>query len=97
MDNKQETTLVLVDFSAAFDTINHDILIRRLCLSYGFVVVQLLCRRMSRKALSLDHCSFHCTSNLLATLFGPMDYSSTIMLTIYSHFDLNPSALVVVV
>ena len=30
MDNKQGTTLVLVDFSAAFDTINHDILIRRL-------------------------------------------------------------------
>ena len=37
MDNKQGTTLVVVDFSAAFDTINHDILIRRLLLRYGFV------------------------------------------------------------
>ena len=37
MDNKQGTTLVRVDFSAAFDTINHDILIRRLRLRYGFV------------------------------------------------------------
>ena len=37
MDNKQETTLILVDFSAAFDTINPDILIRRLRLRYGFV------------------------------------------------------------
>ena len=36
MDNKQGTTLVL-DFSAAFDTINHNILIRRLRLRYGFV------------------------------------------------------------
>ena len=37
VDNKQGTTLVLVDFSAAFDTINHNILIRRLRLCYGFV------------------------------------------------------------
>ena len=36
-DNKQGTTLVAFDFSAAFDTINHDILIRRLRLRYGFV------------------------------------------------------------
>ena len=37
MDNKQGTTLVFVDFGAAFDTINHDILIRRIRLRYGFV------------------------------------------------------------
>ena len=37
MDNKQGTTLVLVAFSAAFDTINHAILILRLRLRYGFV------------------------------------------------------------
>ena len=37
MDNKQGTILLLVDFSSAFDTINHNILIRRLRLRYGFV------------------------------------------------------------
>ena len=37
MDKKQGTILLLVDFSSAFDTINHNILIRRLRLRYGFV------------------------------------------------------------
>ena len=37
MDKKEATILLLVDFSSAFDTINHDILIRRLRLRYGFV------------------------------------------------------------
>ena len=37
MDKKQRTTLFLVDFSSAFDTIDHNILIRRLRLRYGFV------------------------------------------------------------
>ena len=37
MDNGQGRISVLVDFSAACNTINHDILIRRLRLRYGFV------------------------------------------------------------
>ena len=37
MANKQGTTLVLVDLSAVFNTINNDILIRRIRLHYGFV------------------------------------------------------------
>ena len=37
MDKKQGTILLLVDFSSVFDTINHNILIRRLRLRYGFV------------------------------------------------------------
>ena len=37
MDKKQGIILLLVDFSSAFDTINHNILIRRLRLRYGFV------------------------------------------------------------
>ena len=37
IDKKQRTILLLVDFSSAFDTINHNILIRRLRLRYGFV------------------------------------------------------------
>ena len=34
---KQGTIMLLVDFSSAFDKINHNILIRRLSLRYGFV------------------------------------------------------------
>ena len=37
MDNRQGTALVLIDFSAAFDTINHKIMIQRLRLRYGIV------------------------------------------------------------
>ena len=37
MNKKQGTILLFVDFSSAFDTINHNILIRRLRLRYGFV------------------------------------------------------------
>ena len=37
MDNRQDTALVLIDFSAAFDTINHKIMIQRLCLRYVIV------------------------------------------------------------
>ena len=37
MDNRQGTALVLIDFSAAIDTVNHNIMIRHLQLPYGFV------------------------------------------------------------
>ena len=37
MDNRQGIALVLIDFCAAFDTVNHKIMIRRLQLRYGFV------------------------------------------------------------
>ena len=37
MDNRQGTALVVIDFSAAFDTVNHNIMIQQLQLRYGFV------------------------------------------------------------
>ena len=37
MDNRQGTALVLVNFSGAFDTVNHNIMIQQLQLRYGFV------------------------------------------------------------
>ena len=37
MDNRHGTTLVLIDFSTAFDTVNQNIMIRQLQLCYDFV------------------------------------------------------------
>ncbi|KAI0238381.1 hypothetical protein LSAT2_010939 [Lamellibrachia satsuma] len=124
MDNKQGTTLVLVDFSAAFDTINHDILIRRLRLRYGFVgkaldwIISYLQERTQRIVIGGQSSS---TTTLTAgvpqgSVLGPLLFSLYVQpigdiirahglffhhyaddLQIYSHFDLNPSALAAVV
>ena len=124
MDNKQGTTLVLVEFSAAFDTINHDILIRRLLLRYGFVgkaldwIISYLQERTQRIIIGGQSSS---TTTLTAgvpqgSLLEPLLLSLYVQpigdiirahglffhhnadyLQIYSHFDLNPTALPAVV
>ena len=124
MDNKQGTTLVVVDFSAAFDTINHDILIRRLRLRYGFVgkaldlIISYLQERTQRIVIGGQLPS---TTILMAgvpqgSVLGPLLFSLYVQpigdiirahglffhhyvddLQIYSHFDLNQSALAAVV
>ena len=124
IDNKQGTTLVLVDFSAAFDTINNDILIRRLRLRYGFVgkaldwIISYLQEWTQRIVIGGQLSS---TTTLTAgvpqgSVLGPLLFSLYVQpigdiirahglffhhyaddLQIYSHFDLNPSALAAVV
>ena len=87
MDNKQGTTLALVDFSAAFDTINHDILIRRLHLRYSFV------------GKALDWMILYLQERTQRVVIGSQSLSTTTLMAgvpIYSHFDLNPSALAAV-
>ena len=41
MDSKKGTILVMIDFSSAFDTIDHSILLSRLELRYGITAVVL--------------------------------------------------------
>ena len=61
MDKTQGTILLLVDFSSAFDTIDHNILIRRLRLRYGFVgkaldwVISYLKERTQRVVIDDQH------------------------------------------
>ena len=69
MDKKQGTILLLVDFSSAFDTINHNILIRRLRLRYGFV------------GKALDWLTFYLKERTQRVVIGDQS-SSTTTLTI---------------
>ena len=83
MDNKQGTILLLVDFSSAFDTINHNILIRRLLLCYGFVgkaldwVISYLKERTQR--VVIDHQSSSTTTLTTCvpqgSVLGPLLFS----------------------
>ena len=106
VDNKQETTLVLVDFSAAFDTMNHGILIRRLRLRCGFGLIG--GQSASTTTLTADVPQSSVLGPLLFSLYvqhigdtirahGLFFHHYVDDLQIYSHFDLNPSALAAVV
>ena len=92
MDKKQGTILLLVDFSSAFDTIKHNILIRRLRLRYGFVgkaldwLTSYLKERTQRVVIGDQSSSTtHYTFNLSVTSYEPMDYSSINIPMIYRY------------
>ena len=83
MDKKQGAILLLVDFSSAFDTIDHNILIRRLRLRYGFVgktldwVISYLKERTQRVVIGDQSSS---TTTLTrgvpeGSIFGPLLFS----------------------
>ena len=92
---KQGTMLLLVDFSNAFDTINHNILIRRLRLRYGvFVkaldwVISYLKERTQRVVIGDQSSS---TTTLTAgvpqgSVFGPLLFS---LYVIFFTFWISP-------
>ena len=60
MDSGKVTALTLLDFSAAFDTIDHSILLQRLEMWYGFggVVIAWLRSYLlgQLQSVKLDHC-----------------------------------------
>ena len=75
MDNRQGMALVLIDCSAAFDTVNHKIMIQRLCLHYGIVgkVLGWYQRVVIRDASSSTTCL---TSGVLkGSVLGPLLFS----------------------
>ena len=123
VDNEQGTTLVRVDFSA-FDTIDTDVLIRRLRLRYDFVGKALdwmTSYLQEPTQLVVIGGQSSSTTTLTAgvpqgSVLGPLLFSLYVQpigdivrphglffhqcakdLQIYSHFDLNPSALAAVV
>ena len=69
MDNKQGTILLLVDFSSAFGTINHNILIRRLRLRYGIV------------GKSLDWLTSYLKERTQRVVIGDQSSSTTTLMT----------------
>ena len=95
MDKKQGTILLLVDFSSAFDTINHNILIRWLRLRYGFVgkaldwVISYLKERTQRVVIG-DQSSRTTTLTRgvpQGSVLGPLLFSSNLSVTSYEPMD----------
>ena len=124
MDKKQGTILLLVDFSSAFDTINHNILIRRLRLRYGFVgkildwVISYLKERSQRVVIGDQSSSTTTVTTGVpqGSVLGPLLFSLYVQpigdiirahglffhqyaddLQVYTHFNLNHSALLAAV
>ena len=109
MDNRQGTALVRIDFSAAFDTVNHNIMNQRLQLPNGFVGKALAWLQSSlegrtQRVVIRDASSntTHVTSGVSqGSVMGPLLFSPIGIcfhhyaddLQLYCHFDLRATAL----
>ena len=70
MNRQHVTLLVLLDLSSAFDTVDHDIMIRRLEMSFGILGTALQWLRSYLSGLPFDVPQGSCLGPLLFTLYS---------------------------
>ena len=75
LDTGSSAILLMLDLSATFDTIDHDILLSRLCNVYGITGIILF---WVRRFIA-------CTPNLLVTSFSDIDCLITLMQMTHSY------------
>ncbi len=99
MENQEVTLLVLIDLSAAFDTLDHDILFNRLESNFGITGVALDWHKSylnTRKQSVIINGKFRSMESVLkfgvpqGSCLGPIlftEYASTLFDVIFNHLD----------